>query len=208
MKKRLFRNKKARIISALLALGSAIIAYALSACDMTFVNTGSGESSGELDLEARGHYLKLVNMPLNTQAGNVTSAACENSEGPIAKIDKTAGVAVFKQESSANVYINLCYLNGAEFTEDGQFYITLAVFIDALTWINVPRSAGVLVEFENGRGTLDVLSLPAETISPNWPVEGGGGGDDKIKELEKTAAIFCFTISPQERKKTTFKTCG
>jgi hypothetical protein len=150
------------------------------------------EDEQQQELERSGRYLKLLNMPFNTLAANVKSCAVADSHNDVARLDSTAGVAVFKQTSTANVYINLVNTDGSEFLVNGPFFVTLSVFIDANTWIEISRNAAVTVDFVNGQGTLDVLSLrPGDTISPDWPVtepEPGTGGNpstEDIAEMER-----------------------
>jgi hypothetical protein len=115
-------------------------------------------------------------MPRNTSSRHVSDAQIANSAAYIAKLDKSYGAAVYKHETTADVYINLISTDGATFEESGSFFITLSVYIDALTWVSVPRNAQVVVPFSEGRGSLDILSLRGivdedgnPVISPDFP---------------------------------------
>jgi hypothetical protein len=169
-------------------------ALAFLACDMEYLNPAPSFKNQELTMETEGHYLKLINMPQDTQVKNVKSCVIANSNGSIAKIDPSKGISVFKQNNSANVYINLVYNDNSPFVENGYFYVELSVYIDALTWIEIPVKANVVVRFTEGRGVLDALSLkPGETISPDWPVTEP---EDKQKERElETAGHYLKLIN-------------
>ncbi|MDR2489954.1 MAG: hypothetical protein LBD20_00960 [Spirochaetaceae bacterium] len=173
-------------------LAAACLIFA--GCDMTHISKDdqsarraaqeaeeAGMSEEEmLALEKDGHFLKLVNMPANTQSRNTQSAGVHNSAQEIGKMDAKNAVKIYRADGKTSVYINLVYTQGGAFEEDGPFYVSVAVYIDALTWIDLKKDAGVLVQFTEGRGTLDVLTLPEGAISPNWPVspDGGADGDD------------------------------
>jgi hypothetical protein len=176
-------------------LAAALAGVLFFSCDMVSLNqldalaqtdapptgTAPEEKTPEEEAhEAEGHYLKLLNMPLNTQISNISSASVFNSAAGIAKYDNKGDVRIFTHTSSSTVYIPLVYNSGQEFVENGTFYISLAVYIDALTWINVALTDNVLVDFADGRGTLDVLTLPKGTISDGWPASppGGSTGDE------------------------------
>ena len=197
MKKR--KSTKARIIYALLALVSAIAAYAFSACDMVHLpnknetarQTPRVLDPGEIDgkevqqLEKDGHFLKLVNMPPNTQSTHISIAEVYNSAQAVAKINTKEGVKIYKSAGSTTVYVNLSAVTGGEFTDTGPYLVGLSAYIDALTWIILSRVHGVIVDFVDGRGTLDVLSLPADSVPPSWPgPDGSWGGGETDKELE------------------------
>ncbi|GMO61598.1 MAG: hypothetical protein Ta2A_07780 [Treponemataceae bacterium] len=171
-----------------------LCAIFIASCDMVFVGGtkngiagGGGKTAEEEAYEKEGHYLKLINMPRNTQIPNISATSVLNSEKSIAKYETRGDVKIFKYAASANVYIPLVYTDGKEFIEDGRFYVSVAVYIDALTWINVARPDNVLVDFSDGRGTLDVLTLPEGTISGEWPVSppGSTGGGKTPEEIAK-----------------------
>lgn len=182
----------------------------LTGCDMEYIKPSldterpvpldggddPGISEEEMQtLEREGHYLKLLNMPLYTQERNISSCEIHNSASSIGEMAGKNAVKIYKKDGRGTVYINLVYSSdGAEFLEDGSFYVSLAVYIDALTWIDLKLDAGVIVPFTDGRGVLDVLTLPEGAISPQWPVtppggDGGAGsgwwgdGDDTPEEI-------------------------
>jgi hypothetical protein len=185
------------------------LGFLVPACDMTMIfpdrppETGAAGDGGISDderavIEAEGRWLKLVNMPYNTQAQDLTLASVSNGAAAIARLDTGEKVKVYRDKETLKsiMYIPLIYTNGARFTEDGRFYVVFAVYADALTWVNVKAGDKVLVDFLDGRGTLDVLSLPEETVSfpdtsadtsggPNAPGGSGGssgGSEDQINE--------------------------
>ena len=140
------------------------------------------------ELERTGRYLKLINMPRNTQRPNVSVTAVANAVRSIANIDGKKPVMIFQEETTPTntVYIPLVYSNGSEFTETGTFFVILTVDIDALTRVVVTRSDNVLVPFTDGRGTLDVNLLPPGVVIPG----GGDDGEDKDKIERDIDAIM------------------
>jgi hypothetical protein len=132
-------------------------------------------------------------MPRNTQALNVTQTTVANSAAAVAKRDEKSKVKIFAETLSNTVYIPLVYTSGAEFTENGFFYVILTVHVDALKKLVILRQDNILAGFSEGRGTLDVLALPEWLLPPGWfdddPADGSGGGNkEAVENMEKTAA--------------------
>jgi hypothetical protein len=179
--------------------------------------SGDGSASGDgyinaqekEAIEREGHYLKLIHLPRNIQARNISTAYVANAASRIAKLDPSGTVKIFQEATSSSAYIPLVYTNGTEFIEDGLFYVTFTLNIDAVIQIMVKDSDKILVEFVQGRGELDILTLPAGTVSGSDnsgtdgtigglnpgggsgsgssgnPSGGGSSGDGYISEQEK-----------------------
>jgi hypothetical protein len=172
-------NRTKQIFLAL----ACVIAFA--ACDMAYVSpedeqssrgysSGSGPGSGsgsgdsgsflterERDaLEKSGHFLKITNLPANTQATNITSAQIANAASSIARLDKDEQLKIYKEKDSATAYLPLAYNDNSPFTETGSFYTAFTIHIDALTSYVLVLTDKVLVPFTSGRGTMDIRSLP------------------------------------------------
>jgi len=172
-----------------IALGAFLIAFVVAACDMTPVSdldkdlsgkgggSGSDGSSREISeseknyLEKYGHFLKFSHMPSNTQVPNVFSVKVANSAAEIGKIHKTNPVCVFRNKSECTVYVPLSYMDESDFWETGYFYVAFAIHVDALTKYVVELADKQLVHFTDGRGEVDVRSLPekfAPVVDPRY----------------------------------------
>jgi hypothetical protein len=127
---------------------------------------GSGDSSLFLseqerdELEKYGHFLKITHMPVNTQTANITSVQIANAAAAIAKLNKNEQVRIFTEKDSATVYLPLAYNDDIEFIETGSFYTAFTIHIDALTNYILVLTDKILVPFTEGRGTLDIRTLP------------------------------------------------
>ncbi|GBU28241.1 hypothetical protein R84B8_01799 [Treponema sp. R8-4-B8] len=163
-------------------------ALSLSSCDMIMIGSkndsqdnpqndaqdppegGADISEDERDeLEKTGRFLKLFNMPLNTQSSNVVSISISNSLAPVAVFDRERGVRIFRDEGKCSVYIPLVCGDGGEFTETGFFYAAFAVHVDALTKFAVAPSDLFIVHFTDGRGQADAASLPSALSNNDSP---------------------------------------
>jgi hypothetical protein len=127
---------------------------------------GSREISADekSELELSGHYLKLVNMPPNTQAPNVFSVLVANSASTVAKLDKNDTFWIFREDNACSVYLPLIYNDNIKFSETGSFYTAFTIHIDAVTSYVVEISDRFLVSFTNGRGTVDIRNLPPPSV--------------------------------------------
>ena len=192
-------NKQNRTRLALSAfLLTVLIAASFPACDMSPINdlkeqddslTGSGRnrpgsdgpnsggsgreiSEREKDvLEQYGHFLKFSHMPSNTQIPNVFSVKIANSAAEIGKLHKNNPVCVFRDKGECTVYVPLSYMDESEFLETGFFFVAFSIHVDALTKYIVDLSDKLLVHFTDGRGEVDVRSLPekfAPVVDPRY----------------------------------------
>ncbi|GAB6391799.1 MAG: hypothetical protein MdMp014T_1172 [Treponematales bacterium] len=182
--------KKIKSLFIAAAVISAAFGFALlgAACDMVRVVGPSVPQMAGPDEEPSGKWLKVIHLPLNTQVQDFQSAQVLNSVSVIAQMK--GNITIVKGEESCTAYIPLACTSGAEFTETGPLYITLSLYIDALTWIDIKEEHKVIVQFTDGRGTLDVLSLSSDTgaISDNWPAGNGtivSEGDPGIEQMER-----------------------
>jgi hypothetical protein len=62
--------------------------------------------------------------------------------------------------SSSTVYLPLAYNNDSAFRENGSFYAAFTVIVDAVSSYILSLNDKFLVSFTDGRGTLDVRTLP------------------------------------------------
>jgi hypothetical protein len=158
--------------SAAFCAALALLSLASAACDMTHVLKNPGGSAGsggrELsreerdELERSGHFLKLLSLPANAQGSNAASAQAANSASVIASLSKSSPVRVFRENNaSVTAYLPLARPDGSDFDETGSFYVAFTVHVDALSSYVVALSDKILATFTNGRGELDVSSLPA-----------------------------------------------
>jgi len=118
------------------------------------------------ELERTGRFLKIINMPLHTQSTNVFSAQIANSSSVIGKFNNTENVWLYNESDSCTLYIPLVYNDNTEFIETGSFYIALEILVDVLTIYSVNLSDRFIIPFVNGRGTVDVRSLPGREAPP------------------------------------------
>jgi len=118
------------------------------------------------DLEKNGHFLKLVNMPLNTQTPNVYSVSVANSANVVGKFNKDKSVLIYKETNTCTVYLTLVYNDDSDFLETGFFYTAFTVHVDAVTKYIVNLSDDFLVSFTDGRGQADVNNLPSNAAIP------------------------------------------
>jgi len=167
------KNQKRKGILCSVFFAAALI---FASCDMTYIDDssttrGSGGSreisQRERDeLERTGHFLKLTNMPLNTQVPNVFSVQVANSASVIAKLEKDSTALIYRDinASASTVYLPLTYNDDTEFIETGFFYSAFTVHVDAVTKYIVEVSDKYLVSFTDGRGEADVRYLPEKIL--------------------------------------------
>jgi hypothetical protein len=114
------------------------------------------EGIGILDMENLGEQmvlgaaLKVINLPDNTEADGFKSL----DVGGIAECADFDEILVKPEEGEAQ--IPLALNTGKEFTKSGTYYIALRIIIDSLNEIDITKEDYVMVEFENGYGTLDI----------------------------------------------------
>jgi cytidylate kinase len=148
------------------------------------------------ELEKNGHFLKLTHMPLNTQSSNVFSVQIANSSSTIGKLDENKSVSIFREQNSSAVYLPLSYHNNMEFLETGLFYAAFTIHIDAVTSYIVNVSDKLLVSFSDGRGTVDINSLPEKETNPDNPGEKEILTEPERNELERTGHFLKLTHMP------------
>ena len=160
--------------------------------------SGQGNLTPELtetdrdELEKNGHFLKLTYMPLHTQIANVSSTQVANSAAAIARLNQNDHVRIFRNTDTSTVYLPLIYNNDSEFTETGSFYVALTVHVDALVSYIVTLTDKVVVPFTNGRGELDVRTLPVSGQGNSTPELT----ENERNELEKNGHFLKLTYMP------------
>jgi len=161
--------RKSKNLFLLFGFAAIMSVFTLFTCDMTYINNDSDDpgsrylSEEERDeYERTGHFLKLTNMPLNTQITNVSSTQVANSAASIAKLDTNEYIRIFKEKETCTVYLPLVYNDDTEFTENGSFFVAFTIHVDAVTPYVVKQTDRVLVAFVDGRGALNVRTLPVE----------------------------------------------
>ena len=127
--------------------------------------------AGRDELETNGRYLKIFNLPPNTQVANVFSVSVANASSPVAKLDKNKPVRIFKENNSCSVYLPLVYNDDGDFTETGSFFTAFTVHVDAVTNYIVNISDRFLVPYVNGRGQADASNLPSNAAPPSFSNE-------------------------------------
>ncbi|MDR2941709.1 MAG: hypothetical protein LBV17_03860 [Treponema sp.] len=166
---------KRKMQKILLCIGILIF---VAACDMVRVDdvipgqdsNGRQISEKERDeLEKTGHFLKLINMPLNTQTPNVFSVSVANSATAVGKLNNDNTVFIFKETDTCTVYLPLVYNDETEFWETGFFYTAFTIHVDAVTKYIVSVTDKFLVSYTDGRGTADVTRLPFASIAVSEP---------------------------------------
>ena len=182
----------------------AVLLTVFLSCDMVYItdenedesSSGGGReiSDHERDhLEKTGRFIKLTNMPLNTQVQNIFSAQVANSASVIGKLNTNNEFFIYRNtsENSAIVYLPLVYNDNSEFMETGFFYTAFSIHVDAITTYIIEIPDKFLVHYINGRGTLDIRTLPVSgSIDANLI-----SGKEK-DELEKTGRFIKFTYMP------------
>jgi hypothetical protein len=151
-------------------------------CDMTDVASlganadgNSTDSSADLteeqrdELERNGHFLKLTHMPPNTQIPNVFLVKVANSAADVGKFHKDKPVRIFRGTDENTVYIPLSYMDESDFLETGFFYTVFTIHVDAVTRYIVDLSDKLLVRYTDGRGEVDVRSLPGKVAAAASP---------------------------------------
>jgi len=173
------KKKMQKIILCIGILAALFVsAFFVSTCDMVGIDKSNGfgkdlgsdsrEISAEErdELEKNGHFLKIVNMPVNTQVPNVFSVSVANSASAIAKLNSKNIIYIFRETNpkgekvSSTVYLPLVYNNDSEFIETGSFYTAFTIHVDALVKYIVDISEQFIVSYTDGRGTADVNKLP------------------------------------------------
>ena len=170
---------------------------------LTLPGTAAGDDNnvlteGERDeLERTGHFLRIINMPANTQVTNVSSVQIANSVSAIAR-SVNSNIWLFNETGSVTLYIPLVYNNNAEFTQTGSFYAAFQIHVDAVTAYRVALSDLFLVPFVNGQGTVDILSLPAAPADNDNNVLTGA----ERAELERTGRFLKIINMPLHTQST------
>ena len=182
------------------AFAAAVLSAVLCSCDMVYVQDAPAKGGREMteeqrdEMERSERFLKIVNMPVNTQIQNVFSVEVANSEANIAGLDRSKSVSVYRDAAagSSSVYLPLAYADNSEFTESGFFYSAFSIHVDALTKYVVEISDKLLVQYVDGRGSVDALSLPS-SVSEN----GGKEITEEARdELERTGRFLKIAGMP------------
>ncbi len=196
------KNLKTKLKAIKLPILLWILVAALSACDMTYIDRNNDDSSNEGsrtitederdEYEKTGRFLKIINLPLNTQIKNVVSVEVANSASTIASLNENDVIRILKEAGgSCTVYLPLVYEDdNSEFTETGSFFTAFSIHVDAVTSYTVNLSDKLIVSFVEGRGSLDINDLHNEN---------GGGSvitDDEKEEYEKTGRFLKITNLP------------
>jgi len=121
------------------------------------------------EIEKTGHYLKLINLPLNTQAMNVFSVSVANSSSAVANLNKNKPVMIFRENNSCSLYLPLVYDNDNDFLETGSFFTAFTIHVDAVTKFIVNLNDRFLVSYSDGRGQADVSNLPSKALVIDEP---------------------------------------
>jgi hypothetical protein len=102
-----------------------------------------------------------------------------------------------------NAVIPLASPSGEEFTRTGSFYVQFSAVIDALTKITVTPAHQVLVEFEEGRGLLDLEKLTKE--KPDIvDREDDPATEDQIEAIINSGGYIRFFNLPRTVSKSAF----
>jgi len=159
----------------------AITSLLSTTCDMTVVSPDTNakkkaqDSSADLteeerdELERNGHFLKLTHMPPNTQIPNVFLVKVANSAADVGKFNPDKLIRIFRGTDENTVYIPLSYMDDSDFLETGFFYTVFTVHVDAITRYIVDLSDKLLVRYTDGRGEVDVRSLPGKVAAAASP---------------------------------------
>ena len=175
-----------------------ILSLFLTVCDMSYIfDSDSSLSLTEQEreeLEKSGRFLKLINMPVNTQISNVLSVQISNSTSSIAKINNSVSIKTFTEldNNSVTVYIPLIYNNNSEFNENGSFFVSFTIHVDAVTSFIVNASDRLLVAFNDGRGVFDINLLAASGSKNNSVIIS----EQEREELERTGRYLKLTNMP------------
>jgi hypothetical protein len=177
------KRKTQKILLCIGFLTALSLAAFFTTCDMVRIDDsvsqnlgkGSGSGSRELtekerdELEKNGHFLKLINMPLNTQVPNVFSVSVANSSAAVGKFKKENIISIFKESDTCTVYLPLVYNDDSEFWETGFFYTAFTIHVDALSKYIVEISDCFVVSYTDGRGQADVNKLPSSITASYEP---------------------------------------
>jgi len=168
---------KRKLFSLAAALTALLSAAALTSCDMVYVankpDSGGSGNGSEItakekdELERNGHFLKLLNMPLNIQPSNVFSVSVANSSSSIGKLNKDSNVFIFKEADSCTVYLPLVYNDDNDFLETGFFYTAFTIHVDVYTKYIINISDRLVVSYTDGRGQFDINSLSLDSAADN-----------------------------------------
>lgn len=118
----------------------------------------------------------LINLPDNTSPLNISDVFVGNSTTTVAKAVDQVDFSVLGNTA----FIPITYINGAVFTESGNFYVSFTIVVDALTTVKRALSNKCLYHFSNGGTIIDlsalppvqehnltIFNLPVYTINPN-----------------------------------------
>ena len=207
---------KNKIYPAFRILFFTLIVAVFFACDMSLVNDsriipGAEKEKEELDdndsnvisiserdeLERTGHFLKLTHLPAETQTTNVFYVQVANSVSTIARFN-AKNIWRFLDDDSVTLYIPLVYNDNTEFTETGSFYVAFQILVDAVTMYSVRITDMFLVPFVDGRGTVDIRTLPDKPVNDDRNVLS----DIERDELERTGRFLKLTHMPANTQTT------
>jgi len=136
------------------------------------------------ELEKNGRFLKLINLPLNTQAPNVFSVSVANSSTAVGKFDKNSSVLIYRDtaNNTCTAYLPLISNDDKEFLETGFFFTSFSIHVDALTKYVVEIYERFVVSYTDGRGQADVNDLPSTTLDKEL---GPASGSKELTTQER-----------------------
>lgn len=198
-------KKKMQIF--LLCIG---ILTALTTCDMFRIEDmqQQGQELGEKELtanerdalEKNGRFLKLINLPLNTQVSNVISVSVSNSSSTVGKLNKNSPIMIYRETDTCTAYLPLVSNDDKEFLNTGLFFTAFSVYVDVVTKYIVDVSDQFTVPFSDGRGQVDVNKLPSLSIHLDTDQSPGSVSkeltENERDELEKTGHFLKLVNMP------------
>ena len=139
--------------------------------DHLYVNFIDGHAS--LDINAITNVpiitppsLKIESLPPNTNKQSFSNVFIYNSAGKIAYCVDYSEIIMDYYEESSTATIPLVYSSNDEpFRNTGNFLVSFTANIDFSNQIVITPNDNILVSFQNGYGSLDILDLPLSITS-------------------------------------------
>jgi len=144
----------------------ALVFASFIGCDMTHITADNSNEQGQLAQE--GAALRITGLPHNLQAHNILRIGAANTVSTVARIDPSRPILITGDEFYSTAYIPLVNSGGQTFNENGSLFVIVDIAVDALNRVVFERDDGVLVNFFNGRGELDINNIPP----PYIPLDG------------------------------------
>ena len=88
------------------------------------------------------------------------SVEIANSAETIANLNSRDVIRFFRETDSITAFLPLAYTSGTEFTQTGTFFTAFEIHVDALTSFTLSLNDRFTVQFTDGRGTLDIRTIP------------------------------------------------